>query len=171
MLGYRKTMGACLSVFGGFLAMHMIYGAVYYERETLFHIMIYSALFLLPPLLAFFISKNQRMVELITLFCILMATYMISVEVESLIHPILVFCCAAIMIALFADELLFYIYAIGSVIILIVMPLVYPKFLHGEMTPIKYTMYVVIYGILIISLLIVVHFYEIYKKDLIAKAE
>ena len=171
MLGYRKTMGACLSVFGGFLAMHMIYGALYYERETLFHIMIYSALFLLPPLLAFFVSKNQRMVELITLFCILMATYMISVEVGNLIHPILVFCCAAIMIALFADELLFYIYAIGSVIILIVMPLVYPKFLHGEMTPIKYTMYVVIYGILIISLLIVVHFYEIYKKDLIAKAE
>lgn len=26
MLGYRKTMGACLAVFGGFLAMHMIYG-------------------------------------------------------------------------------------------------------------------------------------------------
>ena len=55
MLGYRKTMGACLVVFGGFLAMHMIYGAFYYEREPLFHIIIYSALFLLPPLLAFFI--------------------------------------------------------------------------------------------------------------------
>ena len=58
MLDYRKTMGACLVVFGGFLAMHMIYGAFYYEREPLFHIIIYSVLFLLPPLLAFFISKN-----------------------------------------------------------------------------------------------------------------
>lgn len=171
MLEYRKTMRACLAVFGGFLAMHMIYGAFCYERATFFHIMIYSALFLLPPLLAFLISKNQRMVELLTLFCILMATYMISVEVENLVHPILVFCCAAIMIAMFADKPLFYIYAIGTIMILIVMPLIYPEFLHGEMTAIKYTMYVIIYSVLIISLLSVVHFYEVYKKELIAKAE
>lgn len=166
MLGYKKTERLCLIEFGILLLLHIFYGLAVYPGLVVAHIAIYALLFWGSSLLLFLFLKRERFVICYTFAAAILCTYLISVDTENLIHPLVVFACASIMAAMFVDKGFLIAYEITTLFVIILFPIVHPELVPPHLMLVRYYMYVIVYLFILQSLLWLVKYYQNYREDL-----
>lgn len=169
MLGYKKTEALWLTEFGIFLLIHTMYAALNYPGPVAVHIVLYAILFWLPPLLLYFFCKFETFVKYYTLFSAILCTYLIAVDTENLMHPLLVFCGASVLVAMFVDIRLLEVYVAVTLFLIVFFPVFHPNIRAASFGLKRYYMYIAVYMFMMGSLFMLVHYYLKYKEKLDAK--
>ena len=94
MLEYRKAERLCQFEFGILLLLHILYGMALYSKEVVIHIAIYALLFWVPPVILFLFLEKETFVKHYTCISFVLCTYLISLDIGSLIHPLIIFSCS-----------------------------------------------------------------------------
>lgn len=169
MLEYRNAERLCQVEFGILLLLHILYGMALYSKEVVIHIAIYALLFWVPPVILFLFLEKETFVKHYTCISFVLCTYLISLDIGSLIHPLIIFSCSTASIAIFADKKLLACYKIETLFVILFFPLVHPELITQDISLQSYYMYMVIYIVGMETLFAMIGFFISYKKNLDAK--
>lgn len=91
MFGMKKTMLLCVVECAMGLLLHIIYAFIAFGPEVQRSVVLYSCVVLVVQLLALLFVKNQFIQKYIILISIIIATYLVGVEVESIAAAMIIF--------------------------------------------------------------------------------
>ena len=91
MFGMKKTMVLCVVECAMGLLLHIIYAFIAFGPEVQRPVIVYSCVVLAIQLVTVLFIKNQFIQKYIILISIIIATYLLGVEVESIAAAMIIF--------------------------------------------------------------------------------